>query len=76
MTPEQEEAFMAVKASGGELSDKELDATVGGRGVRDNPGHLIVTGFHKCDQATEGAYNCVSCGHSKCRFPYRYCTIK
>lgn len=77
MTPEEEDAFMAMKASGGELSDKELDATVGGRGVHSPySGRLIVTAFYKCDRITPGANNCVSCDYSKYSFPYRYCMIK
>lgn len=76
MTPEQEDAFMAAKASGGELSDKELNATVGGGGVHSAySGRLIVTAFYRCDRITPGANNCVNCYNSKYVFPYRYCMI-
>lgn len=77
MTPEEEDAFMAMKASGSELSDKELDAAVGGRGMHGlYSGRLVVTAFYRCDRITPGANNCVSCDYSKYSFPYRYCMLK
>ena len=76
MSAAEEETFMAMKTSAGELSDRELEETVGGGGVPTISGRLIVTAFYGCPQITPPtADNCVSCKNSKYIFPFRVCML-
>ena len=76
MSPAEEEAFMATKASAGELSEEELDATVGG-GIRDSHGRLIVSEFYKCDRITPPHRSiCGECSNSQYIFPHLRCMVR
>ena len=77
MSPEDEQAFMAAKAELRELSEGELDASVGGSGFF-GPGSPYINLFDTCDQWDGWDFDnriCATCRNKQMLYPLFTCQL-
>ena len=78
MSPEDEQAFMAAKAELRELSEGELDASVGGSSFF-GPGSPYINLFDTCDQWDGRDFDnriCATCHNKQMLYPFFACQFK
>ena len=66
LSPEKEAAFMAVRTAEGELTEQQLDATVGGA-------YHVVSPSDVCDFQASETKCCATCKYGQFDWPNYYC---
>lgn len=68
LSPEKEAAFMAVRTAEGELTEQQLDATVGGA-------YHVVSPSDVCDFQASETKCCATCKYGQFDWPNYYCVV-
>ena len=68
LSPEKEAAFMAVRIAEGELTEQQLDATVGGA-------YHVVSPSDVCDFQASETKCCATCKYGQFDWPNYYCVV-